>query len=251
MPDGNAPVGDGDHLPQSHVTAHATLLHALAPGTYWFTIVGTPFMPHAVPVVRGAIRTEPRWFMDNVLVRNWGLVALRGVVALLFGLLTLFNPGITLVTLVLLFGAYAFVDGIFTIIGAIANRHEEPHWVALLLAGLVGIIAGIVTFLLPGITARALLLLIAAWAIVVGISEIVAAIRLRKLITGEWLLVLAGLLAVAFGVLVILAPGVGALAVVLWIGAYALVSGVVLLALAFRLRRWAKAEDVGARASAV
>jgi uncharacterized membrane protein HdeD (DUF308 family) len=208
-------------------------------------------MPPAELVVRGVIRTESRWNMDNVLVHNWGMVALRGVVALLFGLLTLFNPGITLVTLVLFFGAYAFADGIFTIIGAIANRHEEPHWVGLLLAGLVGILAGIATFLLPGITARVLLLLIAAWAIIVGISEIVAAIRLRKLITGEWLLVLAGLLSLAFGVFVILAPGAGALAVVLWIGAYALVSGIVLLALAFRLRRWAREADLGARASAI
>jgi uncharacterized membrane protein HdeD (DUF308 family) len=176
----------------------------------------------------------------DVLARNWGWVALRGLVALLFGLLTLFNPGLTLATLVLLFGAYAFVDGIFMVVGAIAKRADQPRWVAWLIGGLIGIAAGIVTFFMPSLTAAALLGVVAAWAILMGVAEIVAAIRLRKVITGEWALVLAGTLAVAFGILLIARPVAGALALVLWIGAYAIIAGVLLITLAFRVRNWGR-----------
>ena len=178
--------------------------------------------------------------MVETLTRNWGLVALRGIVAILFGVLTIFYPAITLATLILLFGAYAFVDGIFMALAAIANRHGEPRWVALLIGGLLGVAAGLVTLFMPGITAVVLVSLVAAWAILTGIAEIVAAIRLRKEITGEWILVLAGVLAVAFGLLLFVRPGAGALAVVLWIGVYALIYGIVLLALGFRLRSWGR-----------
>lgn len=178
--------------------------------------------------------------MVELLTRNWGWVALRGVVAILFGALTFLNPGITLAVLVIWFGAYALVDGIFMVASAIANRHGEPRWGTLLVGGLLGIAAGIVTFFWPGITALALLTLIAVWAIITGIAEIVAAIRLRKEITGEWMFVVAGLLAVAFGVVLFVAPGAGALAMILWIGAYALLSGIVLVALGFRLRSWGR-----------
>ena len=176
------------------------------------------------------------------LSRNWGWIALRGVAGLLFGLLTLMNAQISLATLVLLFGAYALVDGIFTVVAAIANRHDEQRWVALLLGGLVGIAAGLITFSMPGVTAIALLFLIAAWAIVTGIAGIAVAIKLRKVITGEWLLVVAGALSVLFGVGLVVFPGAGALAVVLWIGAWATVMGILLIALAFRLRNWNQAQ---------
>lgn len=179
--------------------------------------------------------------MGDLLTRNWGWVALRGVVAILFGLLTLFNPGITLVTLVFFFGAYALADGVFMVVSAIANRKNQPRWGTLLLGGILGIAAGAVTLLMPGITAFALLALIAAWAIIVGSVEIVAAIRLRKEITGEWMFVLSGLLTVAFGVILIVRPGAGALAMVLFIGAYAVVTGILLLALGLRLRSWGRA----------
>lgn len=183
--------------------------------------------------------------MIDVLTRNWRLVALRGVVAVLFGLLTLFRPGIALVALVLLFGAYAFADGLLMVISAIAQRHGEPRWVALLLGGLVGIGVGLVTLFQPGLTAFGLLVAIAVWAIFTGIAEVAAAIRLRKVITGEWRFVVAGVLAVAFGVLLFFAPVEGALALVFWIGAYAVVSGVLLVAFAFRLREWALAHPGG------
>lgn len=178
--------------------------------------------------------------MVETLTRNWGWVALRGIAAILFGVLTLFNPGITLAALILMFGAYAIVDGVFTVVAAIAHRHGRPYWFALLLGGLLGIAAGIVTFAMPGVTALVLLAVIAAWAIVTGIAEIVAAIRLRKVIAGEWLFVFSGLLTVTLGVVLLARPGVGALAMVLWIGAWALVSGIVLTVFGFRLRRWSR-----------
>lgn len=188
--------------------------------------------------------------MLNLLARNWGWVMLRGVAALIFGLLTLFNPRISLVALVILFGAYAIVDGVATIISAIANRQGERHWAALLLEGLVSLAIGIVTFLWPGITALALLFLIAAWAVITGVTEIVTAIRLRSAIRNEWLMILAGALSVVFGILLFLAPGPGALAVALWIGAYAVIFGILLIVLAFRLRNWLRSESGGATALA-
>lgn len=178
--------------------------------------------------------------MVEVLTRNWRLVVLRGVVAILFGILTFFNPAITLAVLVLMFGAYALVDGIFLVASAIANRHGEPRWVALLIGGLVGAAIGIVTFFWPGLTAVALLAVIATWSIVTGVAEIVAAIRLRKEITNEWFFIVAGIVAVAFGAMLFYAPGAGALAMVFWIAAYALVSGVLLIAFGFKLRNWSR-----------
>lgn len=172
-----------------------------------------------------------------VLARNWGAIAVRGVAAILFGLLAFVVPGLTLAALVLLFGAYALVDGVFSIVAAVRRRAGDPAWWALLLEGLVGIAAGVVTFLLPGLTALTLLYVIAAWAVVTGVLEIIAALRLRRHLTGEWRLVLSGVLSIVFGGLVMVAPSAGALAMILWIGAYAIVFGALLLALAFRLRR--------------
>jgi uncharacterized membrane protein HdeD (DUF308 family) len=171
--------------------------------------------------------------MLHSLARNWWALALRGLAAVLFGLLTFFLPGITLVTLVLLFGAYALVDGVFNLVAFF--RVASHHW-ALLMEGVIGIIAGIVTFAWPAITALALLYVIAFWAIFTGIFEIIAGFRLRKVVTNEWLLLVLGALSLVFGFLILFAPGVGALAIILWIGAYALVFGIFLLALAFRLR---------------
>ena len=152
---------------------------------------------------------------------------------MLFGLLTFFLPGITLAILVILFGAYALVDGLFNLIAFFKVRSH--HW-ALLVEGVLGIAAGLVTFAWPAITAFVLLYLIAFWAIFTGIFEIVAGIRLRKVISNEWLLLLMGAVSLLLGLFILFAPGAGAVAIVLWIGAYALVFGIFLLALAFRLR---------------
>jgi uncharacterized membrane protein HdeD (DUF308 family) len=178
--------------------------------------------------------------MVEALARNWGLVALRGVLALLFGLLTVFNPALTLIYLVYLFGAWTLVDYVMAITSAITNRKGEPSWVAILLGGIAGVLIGLATFLMPGVTAIVLLILIAAWSIMTGLAQIVAAIRLRKEITGEWLLVLAGIISVACGVFLVARPAVGALAVTLYIGTYAIALGVVLLLLSLRLRAWGR-----------
>jgi uncharacterized membrane protein HdeD (DUF308 family) len=170
------------------------------------------------------------------LSHNWWVVMLRGLAGIAFGLVTFFAPGISLAALVLVFGAYAFADGVLAIISAIRRERPGQRWWLLLLEGIAGIAAGVVTLLWPGITALVLLYLIAAWATVTGVLEIAVAIRLRKAIKGEWLLVLSGVLSVVLGVLLVLWPGPGALALVIWIGAYAFVFGALLLALGLRLR---------------
>jgi len=179
----------------------------------------------------------------ETLARNWWVVLLRGIAGIIFGLLTFFAPGISLAALVLLFGAYAFADGILAIVSAIRTRSDNQHWWVLIIEGILGIAAGILTLIWPGITALALLFLIAGWAVATGALEIAAAIRLRKVISHEWLLVLAGIASIAFGILLALFPGPGALAVVIWIGAYALVTGAMMIGLAFRLRSWARSES--------
>lgn len=176
--------------------------------------------------------------MIEALSRNWGWIALRGVVAILFGILALTRPGISLASLVLLFGVYSLVDGTFMVVSAIANRKGAPRWVSMLFGGVLGIIVGLVTFTWPGLTAVALLGIIAAWAIVTGVTEIVVAIRLRKEMTNEWALILAGTVAVAFGMFLFTRPLAGALAAIFAIGIYALISGILLVVLGFRLRSW-------------
>jgi uncharacterized membrane protein HdeD (DUF308 family) len=180
----------------------------------------------------------------DTLARSWWVIALRGVAGILFGLATFFWPEISLTALVLIFGAYALVDGVLALATAIRRRGKDRWWL-FLLEGLAGIAAGALTFLWPDITAIALLYVIAAWALVTGGFEIAAAIRLRKVIRREWLLALIGLASVALGILLILFPGPGALALVLWIGAYALVTGVLLVALGLRLRSWMKSGASG------
>src|SRR5258706_12417954 len=173
----------------------------------------------------------------EMLAKNWWVVALRGVAAIMFGLLAMLMPGMTLAALVLLFGAYALVEGVLNVIAAVRGRGRGEPWWALLIEGIVSIGAGLVTFFMPGLTALVLVYVIAAWPIITGVLEIVTAIRLRKLIRREWLLALSGVLSVAFGLLMIVAPGPGALALVLWIGAYSLVFGAPLVGLSLRLRR--------------
>ncbi len=177
------------------------------------------------------------------LARNWWAVALRGVAAIVFGVLAFLTPGSALLALVLVFGAYAIVEGVLNIVAALRGRTGTPWW-ELMLEGIVSIAAGVIAFAIPGLTALVLLYLIAAWAVVTGVLEIVGAVRLRKHVTGEVWLALSGVLSIAFGVIVALAPAVGALAVVFWIGAYAVIFGAALIALGFRLRRWHRHDRV-------
>lgn len=174
--------------------------------------------------------------MIATLAQNWWVVALRGVAALLFGLGALLWPGLTLAVLVLLFGAYALADGLFAIVTGIATRREQERWWMMLLAGVASVLTGVLTLLWPGITALVLLYCIAGWSMVTGILQIAAAIRLRREIEGEWLLGLAGVGSLIFGILLVTLPGPGALALIWLIGAYALLYGILLLVLAFRLR---------------
>jgi len=171
-----------------------------------------------------------------ILFRNWWVLLLRGLVAIAFGVLIWFQPGISLTALVLLFGAYSMADGILGVWTAIAGRKEHESWWVLLLGGLLGIGVGVLTFLAPGITALVLLFYIAIWAIATGVLGIVAAIHLRKEIEGEWWLILSGLASVVFGAILMAKPGVGALAVLWLIATYAIVFGVLLVILAFKAR---------------
>jgi uncharacterized membrane protein HdeD (DUF308 family) len=174
--------------------------------------------------------------MLPALARNWWLILLRGICAILFGVLTFIWPGVTLLTLVLLYGAYAFVDGVLAVWAALVVGKTDARW-WLLVIGLLGIAVGLVTVLMPGITALILLLFIAAWAIVIGVMQIIGAIRLRKEIDNEWMLIASGVLSVLFGVILVVQPGAGALGLLFVIGIYAVIYGVMLVSLALRLRK--------------
>lgn len=170
------------------------------------------------------------------LSRNWGWIALRGVAAVVFGVLAFAWPGVTLVVLALFFGAYALIDGICALVAAYRGREGgKPVW-PLVLIGLLGVAAGFATFLWPEMTALALLMFIAVWALLIGIAQIAAAIRLRKEIDNEVWLGLAGLASVVLGLILFARPGVGALAVVWLIGTYAVLFGVLLVVLGFRVK---------------
>ena len=167
---------------------------------------------------------------------EWGWTALRGLCALIFGVLTLALPGVTLALLVIVWGAYALVDGVLALAAGLRMRDSgKPLW-SLVVVGLLGIGAGIATFFWPGLTALTLIFIIGTWAIAIGLLQIIAAVRLRKHIRGEWLHALSGLLSVVFGLAVVLRPGAGALAFAWLIGWFAVFFGVVLIAMAFRLR---------------
>jgi uncharacterized membrane protein HdeD (DUF308 family) len=184
----------------------------------------------------GTVRMRP---MLDALARNWGLILLRGILAIIFGVLAFVWPGITLISLVLLYGAFAFMDGILAITAAVRGGLPAPRW-WLALIGIFGIAAGILTVLWPQITALVLLLFIAGWAIATGIMQIVGAIKLREEIDDEWLLIAGGVLSVVFGVLLALWPGAGALAMILVIGSFAIMFGILEVLFALRLRKHAE-----------
>jgi uncharacterized membrane protein HdeD (DUF308 family) len=181
--------------------------------------------------------------MPRTVIHYWWMILMRGIFAILFGIAAFIWPGPTIEMLVLLFGAYALVDGIFAVIVGIQQYGENERWWAVLLEGIAGIVLGVLTLLWPGTTATVLLAFIAAWAIVTGVLEIAAAVWLRKVIEGEWTLILAGALSVLFGVLLMLQPAAGALALVWLIGAYAIVFGMLFSFLAFELGRLGQTID--------
>jgi uncharacterized membrane protein HdeD (DUF308 family) len=178
--------------------------------------------------------------MLDLLSRNWWLLALRGLAAIIFGVMAFVWPAATIAVLVILFGAYAVADGVLAIAAALSNVVGQQRRWSILLQGVVSLAIGIATFVWPNVTALTLLYLIAVWAITTGILEIVVAIELRREMSNEWLLVLSGIASIVFGVLVIVFPGAGALSVLWMIAAYAVVIGVLLLGLSFRLRNLRK-----------
>jgi uncharacterized membrane protein HdeD (DUF308 family) len=174
--------------------------------------------------------------MTPLLAVNWWSLVIRGVVAIIMGLIAFVFPGITIGALVILFGAYALIDGVMSIVGAVRASRAHERWGWLLLEGIAGIVVAAITLVSPVITAIALVYLIGAWAIVTGSLEIASAIQLRKYITGEWLLALSGIASIIFGVFVLAAPLIGAIAIAFTVGIYLVVFGVLMISLGFRLR---------------
>ena len=176
--------------------------------------------------------------MVRTLSQNWWLIVLRGALGIVFGLLAFIWPGITWLTLVIMFGIYAIVDGLVAIATALARSKESSRWWMFLLEGLIDIGAGAAALIWPALATLVILYVIAAWAVFTGILEIVAAIRLRHEITNEWVLALGGVISIAVGVLLFFQPAAGSLAIIWIIGAYALIFGILLVILGFRLRTW-------------
>jgi uncharacterized membrane protein HdeD (DUF308 family) len=176
--------------------------------------------------------------MDHVSFqsRTWGGLVLRGLVAILFGVLAFARPGTTAAALVYVFGAFAILDGIFALVASWRVAQLRGNWVGLMLVGLLGIVIGILTYVEPAATAVGLIYYVAAWALLTGIFEVAAAVRLRKVIEGEWILAVAGLLSIAFALMLAARPRAGMVSIVWFIGAYAIIFGALEIGLAIRLR---------------
>jgi uncharacterized membrane protein HdeD (DUF308 family) len=174
--------------------------------------------------------------VDQLLKKSWWMLALRGVAAILFGILALIWPNLTLLVLVAFFAAYAFITAGASIYAAVQNRKTDKGWWLILLLGLVAFAAGVLAIIYPAVTALVLVLLMGANALVSGVLDVAVALRLRKAIRNEWLLILTGVISMVFGVLVMIFPGAGALAMVWLVSFYAVLTGVLLLALAIRMR---------------
>ena len=189
--------------------------------------------------------------MNMVLVRNWWALGLRGLAAIVFGLIAFLAPGFMALWLAFLFGAYALVDGVFSIIAGIRAAERHERWWPFALEGLASILVGVIALVMPVAAALALVYLVSAWAILTGVFRISAAIRLRREIQGEWMLILNGALSVLLGVLIVRRPGAGLITLMWVLGVYAMVYGIVLVGLAFKLRghrhRGSPARAAGAR----
>ena len=192
---------------------------------------GSPTSPTGIPLV-GVARLDA---MSAALARNWWLVALRGVIAILFGVIAFVAPGAFVLSLVLFFAAYMLADGIIAIVGAVRAAQRHERWGFLLLEGLVDIVVGVAAALVPAAAVWAFVLLLAVWALVTGGLMIAAAFRLH-LHYGRWWLVLGGVVSILFGLALLINPGMSALVLTWWIGSYTFAFGILLLILAFQLR---------------
>ena len=172
----------------------------------------------------------------ETLKRHWWVPVIRGIAAIVFGIIAFVYPGLTIATLVLFFGAWVLIDGTFRIVGAIGHRASDADWGWHLVIGILGIVVGLLTFHAPQITALALVIYIAAWALMIGASEIAIAVKMRREIKGEWFLILMGLASIVFAVLLLWNPIAGAAAVIWLIAWYAVVLGILGMFFGFRLR---------------
>jgi uncharacterized membrane protein HdeD (DUF308 family) len=172
------------------------------------------------------------------LTKNWWLIVLRGVLAILFGLAAFMMPSLAWLALIVLFGTYAILDGVFAMMSGLISSKYSPRWWVFFLEGLVSLAAGVIAVLRPDLATAVFIGIIAAWAILTGILEIVAAIRLRREIRNEWMLAFGGFVSLAFGILVFFQPETAGLVITLMIGAYALIFGVLLVVLGLRLKKW-------------
>lgn len=176
--------------------------------------------------------------MVRTLSQNWWLVVLRGVLAILFGIAAFVWPGITWLTLIIMFGVYAIIDGLIAIVTGLRRTKDSPRWWTFLLEGIINIGAGAAALIWPGLATLVLLYVIAGWAVFTGILEIVTAIRLRHEIANEWVMALGGVISVALGLLLFFQPAAGSLAIIWIIAAYAILFGILLMILGIRLRNW-------------
>jgi len=180
--------------------------------------------------------------VTDLLSRFWWLLLIRGVLAVLFGIAAFAWPGMTLAMLILIFAMFAFSDGVLDVVHALSHRKEIEHWGLMLLEGLLGIAIGLVTFFAPitALQAGAIILAMymAVWAIVTGALRIAMAVRLRKEISGEWLLGLSGAVSILFGIAILAMPALGAMAAVFLVGAWAIVLGITLIMLALKARKF-------------
>jgi len=176
--------------------------------------------------------------MIKTLSRNWWTFVGRGLFAILFGALALALPELTLIAMIWMFGAYVIVDGLFQIALSVTRRDENDRWWLLLIEGIFGVAAGIVTFLWPGITGIALFIMVIVWAMVTGVLEIAAAIQLRRFLENEWLLAFSGILSIFLGIAMLAWPGASVIALAWLIGIYAIIFGITLIALGIRLKGW-------------
>ncbi|MGW0197697.1 HdeD family acid-resistance protein [Nonomuraea sp. NPDC003201] len=172
------------------------------------------------------------------ITRSWWLLLIRGLASLIFGILALIWPAITLLVLVIFFGAYALVGGVAELIAGFRHGAESRAW--LIISGIIGILAGIATFIWPGITSLALLYVVAFWAIFAGVSEIIAGIKLRKAIDNEWMLIVGGILSLIFGILLLIWPAAGLLSLVWLVGIFAILHGIAMIALSFRVKNFTR-----------
>jgi uncharacterized membrane protein HdeD (DUF308 family) len=183
--------------------------------------------------------------MQRILQENWWVIALRGILGIVFGLIALFLPGVTILSIVLVFAAYMLVDGAFSVAGAIRSRNRNRQWGWLVLNGVISIITAVLAYLWPVITALAFVLLLAAWSIVGGAVQLAAGFRVNKGQRGRGWLIVGGIVSILFGALLIISPLLGAIVLVWWLGAYILVSSILLLIIAFSVKSNAPRRDTG------